>query len=106
MIRLTTLLCLVLAMSGLAHSATLINLEEAAEVSDLRINTDGVASGFVYARICDACELLKLRLGNDSRILRKRQPLHLDDAQALRGKGATVMFDPQTLKITRIIYWN
>lgn len=97
----------ILAMLGAAaHADTLINLEEAAEVQDLRINRDGPASGHVYARICDQCELLRLRIDSDSRIQRARQPLALDDAALLRGKGATVLFDPVTQKVTRILYWN
>lgn len=104
--RLLTALLATFALCSAANTETLINLEEAAEVEDLRINIDGGSSAYIYARICDACELLKLRLDGNSRIRRGRQALGVADAAALRGKGATVLFNPQTLQITRILYWN
>lgn len=104
--RWLAILCLACAATVMAHAGTLINLEEAAEIEELRINADGASSAYIYARICDGCELLKLRLDNGSRILRARQSLTIADAVALRGKGATVLFDPQTMTVTRILYWN
>lgn len=103
--KLFTLLALAVLATG-AQAATLINLEEAAEVQELRINKLSAASGYVYARICDQCELLRLQIDASSRIQRNRQPLDLEQAFALRGKGATVLFDPATRTVTRILYWN
>lgn len=101
---------LLLATLAIAASTTqadsLINLEEAAEVMDLRISKQSATSGHVLARICDQCELLRLEIDSSSRIQRARQPLDFEQAVALRGKGATVLFDPVTKKVTRILYWN
>ncbi len=98
------------ALLFLAASAwagpTLINVEEAAEIERLEILSQGSGAGVIYGRICDACELLRLSVGADTRIVRQRNTLTLAEAAALRGKGATVLFDPVTRKVTRIIFWN
>ncbi len=87
-------------------TGTLINIEEAAEVSRLELQLDSPTAGRIYARICDNCELLTLRADSNTRIERGRARLSLDQAAGLRGKGATVLFNPNTLKITRILFWN
>lgn len=98
------------ALLALATSAgmaeTLVNLEEAAEVSQLNLRIDGSGGSRIYARICDYCELLALRADSNTRIERNRQRISLSQAAALKNKGATVLFDPATLQVTRIIYWN
>lgn len=106
MLRLIATFIAACSLWAVAHAETLINLEEAAEVENLRIYTEGAAAGHVYARVCDACELLKLRIDATTRIVRSRQALGLASAAALSGKGATVLFDPRTQKVTRILYWN
>ena len=98
-----TLLC---AASSALGGTTLINLEEAAEIAELEILTQGTSAGVIYGRICDDCELLRLSVDAGTRITRQRAFLSLDQAAALRGQGATVLFDPATRKVTRIIFWN
>jgi len=85
---------------------TLINIEEAAEVSALVMHLDSPAAGRIFARVCDDCELLTLRANSKTRIKRGQKFLSLDQAAALKAKGATVLFNPSTLRITRIIFWN
>ena len=98
-----TLLC---AASSAWAGTTLINLEEAAEIESLEILSQGSSAGVIYGRICDACELLRLSVDAGTSITRQRASLSLADAAALRGQGATVLFDPATRKVTRIIFWN
>ena len=102
------LLCLIAIMAigtNVAVSDTLINLEEAAEVENLKIRLNG-SVGNIYARICDECEMLTLRANNDTRIQRGRSIIDLQQAAELKNKGATVLFNPSTLRVTRIIFWN
>ena len=107
MSRMMAGLITVLAISvNTGVSGTLINLEEAAEVSRLEMRLDGANAGRIYARMCDDCELLTLRANNETRITRGRELLSLDQAAALKNKGATVLFDPSTRQITRILFWN
>ena len=98
-----TLLCAAATASG---DTTVINLEEAAEIEELEILTQGTSAGVIYGRICDDCELLRLNVGAGTRITRQRTVLTLEQAAAVRDKGATVLFDPATRNVTRIIFWN
>lgn len=105
--RFLSSLVAVLAVSfNTVIGGTLINLEEAAEVTQLQIRIDGSGGSRIYARICDNCELLALRADSSTRIERARQRISLQQAADLKNKGATVLFDPATLRVTRIIYWN
>ncbi|MBT8135969.1 MAG: hypothetical protein KJO54_03040 [Gammaproteobacteria bacterium] len=99
-------LFLSLSLSATAAAGTLINLEEAAEVMALSLQLNGKSSARVYARICDDCELLALQADASTRIERGRSLLSLEQAAQLKDRGATVLFDPATLRITRILYWN
>ncbi|MDH3588994.1 MAG: hypothetical protein OEQ74_06290 [Gammaproteobacteria bacterium] len=85
---------------------TLINIEEAAEMTSFKLQLDGKTSGRVYARVCDDCALLTLRADNATSIERGRVRISLEQAAAFDEKGATVLFDPSSLRITRIIFWN
>ena len=95
-----------LCAASSAWAGTIINLEEAAEIEKLEILTQGTSAGVIYGRICDACELLRLSVDAGTTITRQRTFISLDQAAALRGQGATVLFDPATRKVTRIIFWN
>ena len=96
---------LAISVTDLA-AETLINIEEAAEMTSFKLQLDGKTSGRVYARVCDECELLTLRADNATRIERGRARISLEQASAIDEKGATVLFDPSSLRITRIIFWN
>ena len=101
------LLAAVLAISlNTGVTETLVNIEEAAEVTRLKIRLDGPSTSRIYARICDNCELLTLRADSNTQILRGRTRLSLDQAASIKDKGATVLFNPTTLQVTRIIFWN
>ena len=75
-------------------------------MTSFRMQLDGISAGRVYTRICDECELLVLRADNRTRVQRGRALLSLEQAAEVNDKGATVLFDPSSLRITRIIFWN
>ena len=85
---------------------TLINVEEAAEITSLQLRLDSPGTSRIFARICDNCELLTLRANSKTLIQRGQSRLSLDQAAKLKDKGATVLFNPTTLQVTRIIFWN
>ena len=84
----------------------LINIEEAAEVSDLSLKLTSNNRARIYASICDQCKLLSLEVTQDTIIMRGGQRLSLEDAQLIGKAGATVLFTPETLEVTRILYWQ
>ena len=107
MIRLLGGIAVILAISvNTGTSGTLINIEEAAEVTNLQLRLDGSERSLIYARICDECELLTLRADSKTLIKRGQTRLSLEQAAGLRDKGATVLFNPTNFKVTRIIFWN
>ncbi|MBT8132046.1 MAG: hypothetical protein KJO35_07245 [Gammaproteobacteria bacterium] len=87
-------------------SKTLINIEQAAEISNLtlRLNNQGIAR--ISTRICDQCELITLQADASASIKRGQTHLSLQQAATLKNKGATVIYNPATLQVTRIIFWN
>ncbi|MBT8132011.1 MAG: hypothetical protein KJO35_07065 [Gammaproteobacteria bacterium] len=105
--KLITVLGLLLVF-GMTNSTakTLINLEEAAEVSKLQLRLNNSGAALIYARICDTCPMLTLRASESTQITRGNRAIRLADAVALKNKGATVLFDPSTLQVTRILFWN
>ncbi|MEL7449661.1 MAG: hypothetical protein AAFN78_10655 [Pseudomonadota bacterium] len=99
-------LCLALPSLAQAGRGELINLEEAAEVSDLSLSILSNNTATVYARICDQCELLSLQVSERTEIRRGAQRMTLQEAAGIIKAGATVLFDPKTLEVTRILYWQ
>lgn len=99
-------MAIALILCGVAMaSPPLVNVEEAAEVTRLQLQWQGNENAVVYARVCDHCELLRLSVDADTIVERDGTRLSLDDARSQRG-GATVVFIPQTRRVTRIAFWN
>ncbi len=96
----------ILALTPALQAQTLVNLEEAAEVESLELRLDSSGSGTVYARACDYCDLLALRVNSRTEVRRGRALISLEEAGRVRDTGATVLFDPATLQVTRIIFWK
>lgn len=91
------------AHAALAASTYFELIEHAAEVEQLRLS-DGPGQ-LLYARRCDECPTLALSLNSESRVFDGNRPISLTAAAALRNRGGTVMFDPATRLITRIVFW-
>ena len=108
MMKLLAFALIVVAAPIGAHGANppIVLVEEAAEVSRLELQPGAGDGTRIYARICDQCQLLNLRISENTRVFRRKTPITLRDATQLRGIGATVLFDPQSKDITRIIFWR
>lgn len=87
-------------------SATLEHVEYAAEAESLDIFVVDDANGRINARRCDFCELLTLTVTPNTRILLDGRPVGVLDAERYRNDGATVLFDPETREVTRILLWH
>ncbi len=95
-----------LATGASAADFAMVQIEEAAEVSRLELQPGAGDGTYIYARVCDQCEMLSLRIGDDTEVFRRRSPITMASATRLRGIGATVLFDPKTNDVTRIIFWR
>lgn len=100
-------LCLVIAFGAtpfIAQAGVFKNLEHGAEIEILDLSR--ADSGLIYARLCDYCEVLALSLGPQTQFFLGTKPLSSSDVARLRNRGATVFFDAETKKITRVVYWE
>lgn len=108
-LRLVTLATLLLAgavSGGIAPKmAPPQLLEGAAEVSSLKLSLDAAGNGVVYARECDQCPVQQLSIKPSTRFYVDDSQLHVGQLADFDGKGATVLFDPVTKIVTRIVYW-
>ncbi|MEM9057991.1 MAG: hypothetical protein AAGD86_10965 [Pseudomonadota bacterium] len=106
---LTATLLLSLPLSGLAQQGgrgAMVAVEEAAEISALTLRVASNNRALIYASICDDCPLLTLEVTENTLIQRGGQRLTLAQAERLGEAGATVLFSPQSLEVTRILYWQ
>ncbi|MBT8143822.1 MAG: hypothetical protein KJO55_03915 [Gammaproteobacteria bacterium] len=99
------LLNMLLVPVAYAAAPPIVALEEAAEITQLRIQQQAADRAVVYGRMCDYCETLRLTIDADTTILRRGNRLNLTQATQLRS-GATVLFDPASRRVTRVIFWN
>lgn len=91
------------AVADTARPGYMKILEHAAETSYLDLALTSSTSGTIRARRCDDCEEMTLRVDANTVVLQNGQRLSLLDAERIRDRGATVMFDPDTLMVTRIL---
>ena len=100
---------LALLLASVAQAAgprTLRVLEEAAESSLLDISLSTDSDGRVLARLCDSCELLTLSVNESTQVFLGGAPATLRMAVENRARGATVIFDPESRVVKRILLWN
>ena len=106
---LRSLLLATLILIGATAGAGLappVNLEEAAESANLDIRLFSAESGRIVAKACDYCESMFLTVNAATRVYLARQLVPLRRAEELADGGATVLYDPHTLIVTRIMLWN
>lgn len=77
--------------------------EEAAEVEGLALRLVSATSGSITVRICDYCEYLTLRVESSTRAFHGKQPISLREAEKMTDIPATVLFDPKSGVVTRIL---
>jgi hypothetical protein len=108
--RLALLALLTLALAATAPVTplaaapkSLAVIEYAAECPTLDLLLTSPTSGVIRARRCDDCPLLRLDVDANTAVYRGRQLVPLSEADNNRDRGATVMFDPKTRRVTRIL---
>ncbi|NND65337.1 MAG: hypothetical protein HKM24_05165 [Gammaproteobacteria bacterium] len=84
-------------------------IEGAAEVAKLDIKVSGEGEGYTYVRICDECDSVRLQLDAKTRLqiysraTRSKTATDLANLKQFLGHNATVLFNPNTNRITRIV---
>lgn len=78
-------------------------LEHAAEVMELELSAS--KDQLVYARRCDQCPTLALSIDPRTAIYDGRKRIAIGSAAAFDKRGGTLFFDPETRRVTRIVFW-
>ncbi|MFK7886836.1 MAG: hypothetical protein AB8G16_08220 [Gammaproteobacteria bacterium] len=78
-------------------------LERAAEVSELTLKAN--AAQTVYAKRCDECPTLALSVGPETQYYNGNRAITLSRV-AGQTHNATVFFNAQTRRVTRILFWQ
>lgn len=102
-IRLSVLLFAALVLPAHAVPPQMRMVEEAAEVQRLDIHLSSGTSGSITVRECDYCELRSLSINAGTRVFLDRQQVPLSTVEKYRDEGATILFDPRTGVVTRIL---
>lgn len=101
-----TALCATVLVTTMAAEASIVQqVEEGAEVARLDLRLNGAGEGQIYARVCDQCEMLTLTVNAKTLAFVRKRPVSLAEAERRRGEGATVLFDPKSRIVTRIVFW-
>lgn len=100
--RRVLLLSLCTLCAGTPSALALEIVEEAAEVRELDLRLSSADRGRIVARLCDYCELLSLEVDARTRVLLDGATVSLEVAKQNRARGATVFFDPKTMRVLRI----
>jgi hypothetical protein len=85
-----------------ANVGAVTSLEDAMEISSLRISLNDDNSGFVQGRICDHCEELKVAITPETRAYENNVEVPLKKAAGRIGRSATVFINREHTKVTRI----
>ncbi len=79
--------------------------EHAAEIQSLDIGNAATTNGLIYIRRCDQCSQVGVSFRAQTRFYDGKQSITALDAEALAGRGATVLYDVQSRYVTRVIFW-
>lgn len=100
----SSVLSIALAQSAHAQKLEVFEvLEGAAEVSALTLKS--TVAQTVYAQRCDECPTLALSVGPETQYFNGNAPTVLSRV-AGQTRNATVFFNPQSRRVTRIMFWQ
>ncbi len=88
----------------LAGQAEILMLEDAIESESLQISINDSLDGYVITKQCSTCPKLKLKIDRTTQAIKQGKVIHLHQANQLNGKYATIIFDPRTKLVKRIIW--
>ncbi len=100
----STVFYLYLLTFPLTGQAEILMIEDAIEAESLQININDSLDGYVIARQCSTCPKVKLKIDKTTQAIKRGKVIHLHQANQLNGKFATIIFDPKTKLVKRIIW--
>ncbi len=79
--------------------------EHAAEILNLDLGNAPSTNGLIYVRRCDSCNQVGVSFRAQTRFYDGKRPISAVAAEALAGRGATVLYEPGSRYVTRVIFW-
>ncbi|MFK8032128.1 MAG: hypothetical protein AB8G18_18000 [Gammaproteobacteria bacterium] len=96
---------LMLALCASAGAQLMEAQEYAAEMEIAEFGNAPTAGGLVYIKRCDQCPKTGVTFRAQTRFFDGRRAISAVAAERLAERGATLLFDPETRYVTRVIYW-
>lgn len=88
----------------LTGQTELLMIEDAIESESIRININDSLDGYLITKRCSTCPDVRLKIDRTSQAIKQGKVIHLHQANQLNGKFATIIFDPKTKLVKRIIW--
>lgn len=85
-----------------AHHSQVIEKYNAMESDALRISLNDDLTGFVEGKVCDACEVIQVKIIPSTKAFANRIEVPLERAKARIGRYATVIYDIESKNVTEI----
>ncbi len=91
---------------GSAANAQFMEIKEyAAELRTTEFGNAPTSGGLIYVRRCDGCPVMGVTFRPQTLFQDGRRTITAAAAEKITTRGATVLFDPETRYVTRVIYW-
>lgn len=101
-------LALILACILFSASATAQFMqakEFAAELEHVEFGNAPSTNSLIFVKRCDQCPRLGVTFRTQTQYFDGTRPITAAAAENLAGRGATVLFDPDSRYVTRVIFW-
>ena len=104
LLKLTTTLAFAVLCAGSA--AQFMEAKEyAAELENVEFGNAPTTNGLIYIRRCDHCHQQGVTFRAQTQFFDGKRPITAVVAEKLTGRGATLLFDPDSRYVSRVIFW-
>jgi len=94
------------SLFGATANAQFMEIKEyAAELATTKFGKAPTTGGLIYVKRCDGCPTMGVTFRAQTQFLDGKRSITAVAAERLSNRGATLLFDPKTRYVTRVIYW-
>ncbi len=102
--KLTLIITCVVLSAG--STAQLLEAKEyAAELNNVEFGSAPTTNSLIFVKRCDQCSRLGVSFRAQTQFFDGKRSITAVAAEKLTGRGATVLFDPDSRYISRVIFW-
>ena len=101
-----TVLALLCGLMCAGVSAQFMEAKEfAAELDQVEFGNAPTSGGTIFVKRCDQCTSLAVTFRAQTRFFDGDRPITAAKAEQIVDRGATVLFDPDSRDVVRVIFW-